>query len=143
MHTLKNTLLALMLLAPGAAMAGAPAAPAGVFHTTGGQHKLQMQTLSVTPTGMKVRFTDSTKVAFNGRQRSATVTLRRMQDTGSANDWARYEGQSKAGRWGFDMTMQKKALTGARGAIIGLGLTQWDGLLGGPRDYSIHFQLKN
>jgi hypothetical protein len=133
----KRIVIAALTFAPAVAMATPAAGKAGTFYTTGGRTKLAMTTLSITPTSMKVRLTDATKLAF--ARRSTTVTLYRST-TAPASGWAAYEAEATKSHPGIDMTIEHKALAGGHG-LVGMNLTAWDPLLGGPLDYGMHFQL--
>ena len=136
MTVCKRILIASLAFAPSIALASPAAGKAGTFVTTGGRTKLAMTTLAVTPTTMKVRLTDSTKMAFNGTTRTVTLVKQR----GGVPGWTAYGADATKGHPGIDMTIQDKALAGGHG-IVGMNLTAWDPLLGGPKDYGIHFQL--
>ena len=129
--------LGLLCLAPTAHAGGA----ANTFVTTGGKTALSMTTLKTKSDGILVRFADKTKLAFNGRQRSATVFLKR--DAGASPGWTPFSGTAKAGGWKFDVTVQDQGLRGQRGALVGVNLTEQEPFTKVMRGYGIHFQLKN
>ena len=143
---MKSLLVLVITSAATLAHAGAPAkthADAKSFVTTGGQTKLTMTVLKQTPAGMLVRFHDSTKLAFNGKQSAATVMLKRGDERQVSPGWVPFAGTATHGGWSFDITVERPGLNGSRGAKVGVNLTERDSLTRDLKLYGVHFQLAN
>ena len=126
--TTKLAIVSLALLAPALA-----AADGHTFHTTGGETQLAMRMRATGGGGLAVRLSDPTRLAFLHKQSSAAGQLHRVYGAELAPGWKLFEG-TLTGKWQMSMTVKN--------GTAGVTLTEWDSLASAPKEYGVHFQLK-